>query len=61
LEHYQVNFEESRAHLGVETQRQGSDHTIARTTPMLLALFSIITLLARQLSHGEPMSVETTA
>ena len=57
----EVTFEESRAHLGVETQRQWSDQAIARTTPVLLALFSIITLLARQLSHGEPMSVETTA
>lgn len=57
----EVTFEESHAHLGVETQRQWSDQAIARTTPVRLALFSIITLLARQLSHGELMSVETTA
>lgn len=38
-----------RAHLGVETQRQWSDTAIARTTPCLLALFSIVTLLAARL------------
>ena len=33
-----VTFEEVRAHLGVETQRQWSDHAIARTTPVLMGL-----------------------
>jgi hypothetical protein len=42
----EVTFEEVRAHLGVETQRQWSDLAIARTTPVLFALFSIITLMA---------------
>jgi hypothetical protein len=37
----EVTFEESRRHLGVETQRQGSDLAIARTTPVLLGLFSL--------------------
>jgi hypothetical protein len=37
----EVTFQEVRAHLGVETQRQWSDTAIARTTPCLLALFSI--------------------
>jgi hypothetical protein len=32
----EVTFEEARAHLGVETQRQWSDLAIARTTPVLL-------------------------
>ncbi|WP_245291329.1 hypothetical protein [Methylobacterium aquaticum] len=41
----EVTFQETRAHLGVETQRQWSDKAIARTTPCLLALFSIVTLL----------------
>ena|SRR5215210_4726965 len=40
----------TRAHLGVETQRQWSDLAIARTTPCLLGLFSLVTLLAAQLS-----------
>lgn len=42
----EVTFEESRRHLGVETQRQWSDQAIARTTPALLALFSIVCLIA---------------
>ena len=36
----EVTFAETRAHLGVETQRQWSDHAIARTTPALLGLYS---------------------
>ncbi len=42
----EVTFQEARAHLGVETQRQWSDLAIARTTPALLGLFSLVTLLA---------------
>ena len=42
----EVTFEETRRHLGVETQRQWSDQAIARTTPLLLGLFSWITLVA---------------
>jgi hypothetical protein len=57
----EVTFEEARAHLGFETQRQWSDKAIARTTPVLLALFSIVTLLAMRLSQGGPLPVEVTA
>ncbi len=46
----EVTYEESRAHLGVETQRQWSDKAIARSTPLLLALFSIVTLMASRLA-----------
>lgn len=42
----EVTLHEVRAHLGVETQRQWSDLAIARTTPALLGLFSLVTLLA---------------
>jgi len=42
----EVTFEEARRHLGVESQRQWSDKAIARTTPLLLGLFSWITLTA---------------
>jgi hypothetical protein len=42
----EVTFHEVRDHLGVETQRQWSDRAIARTTPALLGLFSLVTLLA---------------
>ncbi|MGK0290449.1 MAG: hypothetical protein ACI86H_001908 [bacterium] len=38
----EVTFEEARAHLGVETQRQWSDWAVARTTPVLFGLFSLI-------------------
>ena len=48
----EVTFAEVRRHLGVETQRQWSDPAIARTTPALLGLFSLITLWAQYL-HGE--------
>jgi hypothetical protein len=44
----EVTFEEARAHLGVETQRQWSDRAIARTTPVLLGVFSLVTVLALQ-------------
>jgi hypothetical protein len=42
----EVTFHEVRAHLGVETQRQWSPVAILRTTPALLGLFSVVTLLA---------------
>jgi hypothetical protein len=42
----EVTFREVRAHLGGETQRQWSDRAIARTTPALLGLCSLVTLLA---------------
>ncbi len=42
----EVTFEESRRHLGVESQRQWSDKAIERTTPTLLALFSLVCLMA---------------
>jgi hypothetical protein len=41
-----VTFAEVRRHLGVESQRQWSDLAIARTTPALLGLFSLVTLWA---------------
>jgi len=43
-------FQEVRRHLGVETQRQWSDLAILRTTPVLLGLFSLVTLWAGQLA-----------
>ena len=46
----EVTFQEVRGHLGVETQRQWSDLAIARTTPILLGLFSIVTFGARVIS-----------
>ena len=45
----EVTFAEVRRHLGVETQRQWSDPAIARTTPALLGLFSLVALWADDL------------
>jgi hypothetical protein len=47
----EVTFEESRRHLGIETQRQWSDKAIERTTPCLFASFSIVTLIAIKLTR----------
>jgi hypothetical protein len=50
----EVTFQETRAHLGLETQRQWSDLAIQRTTPALLGLFSLVTLWAHDL-HNDPL------
>jgi hypothetical protein len=57
----EVTFEEARAHLGIETQRQWSDLAILRTTPALLGLFSLVTLFAHHLLHGQPLPVRQAA
>jgi hypothetical protein len=46
-------FEAARAHLGVEPQRQWSDKAIARPTPSVLGLYSLSTLLARQILQAK--------
>jgi hypothetical protein len=48
----EVTFAEVRRHLGAETQRQWSDLAIARTTPVLLGLFSLVTLWAEDVLDG---------
>jgi hypothetical protein len=57
----EVTFEEARAHLGIESQRQWSDLAIARSTPILFGLFSLITLLADRLIKGEMNPIRTAA
>jgi hypothetical protein len=57
----EVTLEEARVHLGLETQRQWSDLAIARTTPVLLALFSLVTVLALRLSPEGQIPVQATA
>jgi hypothetical protein len=57
----EVTFEEVRAHLGVETQRQWSDLAIARTTPCLLGLFSLVALGAEHLHLQGALSVRQAA
>ena len=57
----EVTFEEARAHLGVETQRQWSDKAIARTTPCLLGLYSLVSLLAQGLLNEQSLPVRRAA
>ncbi len=57
----EVTFREVRDHLGVETQRQWSDKAIARTTPCLLGLFSLVTLLGKQLAPCARRATATSA
>jgi hypothetical protein len=57
----EVTFEEARAHLGLETQRQWSDLAIVRTTPALLGLFSLVVLCAHQLRQQESFMWRSTA
>lgn len=57
----EVTFEETRAHLGVETQRQWSDKAIARTTPLLMGLFSFVTLVAFKMHQTKALIRMETA
>jgi hypothetical protein len=57
----EVTFEEVRAHLGLESQRQWSDLAIARTTPALLGLFSLVTILAGQLTAQQEFPLRQAA
>ena len=57
----ETTFEEARAHLGMETQRQWNDRAIARTTPVLLALFSLVTLIAHRWVKKRAQGCHATA
>ena len=57
----EVTFQEVRAHLGVETQRQWNDWAILRTTPALLGLFSLVTLLAHRLTQQDQLPIRQAA
>lgn len=58
----EVTFEETRAHIGVETQRQWSDKAIVRTTPLLMGLFSFVTLVAFSMHQAKALvSMETAS
>jgi DDE superfamily endonuclease len=45
----EVTFQEARAHLGFQTLRNFAARAVARTSPAILALFSLVTLLTHQL------------
>jgi len=55
----EVTFEESRRHLGIETQRQWSAKAIGRTTPCLYGMFSLITMVALELSKGGKLKIRS--
>lgn len=57
----EVTFQDVRAHLGVGTQRQWSNLAIQRTTPSLLVLFSVITLLAHKKAKDQKLPTRQTA
>ena len=57
----EVTFEESRAHLGIGTQRQWSDLAIQRTTPALFGLFSLVVLMANALRQEHALPCTQTA
>ena len=57
----ETTFEEARTHLGMETQRQWNDQAIARTTPLVLALFAMVAILADTLHKKTACRVRQTA
>ena len=57
----EVTFEESRRHLGVETQRQWTALAIARSTPALFGRFSLVCVMACRLAAVSPVGVRVTA
>ncbi len=57
----EATFEESRAQLGVETQRQWSDLAIERSTPLLLGLYSLVTLFGHVLAPDGSLPLKQAA
>lgn len=57
----EVTFFETRAHLGIETQRQWSDKAIARTTPMLMSLFSLVCLFTIEMLKSKSLTILSSA
>jgi hypothetical protein len=57
----EVTFEEGRAQLGIETQRQWSDQAIERSTPLLFGLYCLVTLFGRALHQHGHVPVAQTA
>ena len=57
----EVTVEAARAPLGLATPRQGNDRAIARATPALWSLYSLITLTAHLLIAKEATGVRSPA
>jgi hypothetical protein len=56
-----VSFEEGRAHLGMETQRQWSDLATRRSTPFLFGLSSLVALFGRALHPNGQIPIAQAA
>jgi DDE superfamily endonuclease len=57
----EVTYEESRAHLGIETQRQWSDLAIERSTPCLFGLYSLVVLWGHALHVDGKIPIQQAA
>ncbi len=58
----ETTFQEVRQRLGFETQRQWSEKAIRRTAPVLLGLFSLVTLFAhRQMAQEGSRTIRRAA
>jgi hypothetical protein len=57
----EVTFEEGRAHLGMETQRQWSEKAILRTTPVVLGIYTLVTIMAVRLAKDGKVPINETA
>lgn len=57
----EVTFEETRRHLGIETNRQWSDKAIQRTTPCLMGMFSLVAMVAEELSKQGKLKMRQAA
>lgn len=57
----ETTFEEARAHLGVETQRQWSDLAIARETPCLFGLYSLVAAIGVMLHREHPIAIRVAS
>lgn len=57
----ETTFQQVREDLGMETQRQWNDQAIARTTPCLLGLYSIVVLFTYRLHADGKVPIETAA
>jgi hypothetical protein len=57
----ETTFEEARAHLGIETQRQWSDLAVARETPCLFGLYALIVVFGQALHREHPLTIRTAA
>jgi hypothetical protein len=56
-----MTFEESRAYLGLETQRKWAERTIVCTTPCPFSLSSVVALLAHVRHPDGKIPVQRTA